>query len=140
MSMFVEGPQSPSIQLLAALSAAISAGISGIAIFLNGALERRARFKEANAERRARAEDLRLEREARLHEAARQRSANRKQLLMQEAAKLADWRLETYKRMSETQQRPVVLTDPIVLTERYYGWLTHMWKHGKLPDDPTIQR
>jgi hypothetical protein len=76
----------------------------------------------------------------RLHDAVRERSANRKQLLMQEAAKLADWRLETYKKMSELQQRPILLTDPIVLTEGYYGWLTHMWKHGKLPDYPKIER
>jgi hypothetical protein len=81
-----------------------------------------------------------LERGARLHEAVRERSASRKQLLMQEAAKLADWRLETYKKMSELQQRPFMLTDPIVLPEGYYGWLTQVWKHGKLPDDPKIER
>ena len=140
MLNFVDTPRPPSIQLLAALSAAISAGVSGVAIVLNGALERRARLKEANSERQARSEESRLEREARLHDAARQRSANRKQLLMQEAAKLADWRLETYKRMSETHQRTVILTDPIVLTETYYGWLTHLWKHGKLPEDARIER
>jgi hypothetical protein len=126
----VDGGASPfSLQLVAALSAAVAAGVSGLAIILNGVLERRTRLKEAI-----------LEREARQHESARLRAAGRKQLLMQEAAKLADWRVETAKRVSELTNRPVTLTDPIILMEKYYGWLTHLWKHGKLPDDPNLER
>ena len=124
-----EPAQPPSLQVLAALSAVIAAGVSGVAIVLNNILERRSRTKEAT-----------LEREARHYEAVRERSANRKQLLMQEAAKLSDWRMETYKRMSELSQRPVELTDPIIVLETYYKLLTHLWKHGNLPDDPKPQR
>jgi len=128
------------LQLLAALSAVIAAGVSGVAIVLNNILERRSRTKQAELERLARRQEAALEREARHYEAVRERSANRKQLLMQESAKLSDWRLETYKRMSELSQRPVELTDPIIGLETYYKWLTHLWKHGRLPDDPKLQR
>jgi hypothetical protein len=125
----IETTHAPSLQLVAAWSAAIAAGVSGCFVFLNGILERRARHHEAQKER-----------DARLVEGARERSANRKRLLVQEAAKLADWRVETAKRNSELSNRPVALTDPIVLMESYYKWLTHLWKHGCLPDDPRIER
>jgi len=138
--IFTETPQPPSLQLLAALSAVIAAGVSGVAIVLNNILERRSRTKEAELERLARQQEATLEREARHYEAVRERSANRKQLLMQEAAKLSDWRAETYKRMSDLSKLPVELTDPIIGLETYYKWLTHLWKHGKLPDDTKLQR
>lgn len=138
--VIADAAQPPSLQLLAVLSAAISAGVSGVAIVLNGALERSARLREASFERQSRETEARLEREAKNHEAARQRAASRKQLLMLEAAKLADWRVETFKRLSELNQHSVTLTDPIILMETYYGWLTHLWKHGKLPADPKLER
>lgn len=136
----IEPTPPPSLQLLAALSAVISAGVSGVAIVFNNILERRSRTKEAELERLARQQEATLEREMRHYEAVRERSANRKQWLMQEAAKLADWHVETLKRESELSQRPAVLTDPIIGIETYYKWLTHLWKHGKLPDDPKLQR
>jgi len=138
--VITDATQPPSLQLLAVLSAAISAGVSGIAIVLNGALERRARLREATLERQSRETEARLEREAKIHDAARKRAANRKQLLMQEAAKLADWRVETFKKLAELNQRSITLTDPVILLETYYGWLTHLWKHGKLPADPKLER
>jgi|HubBroStandDraft_5_1064220.scaffolds.fasta_scaffold35292_1 hypothetical protein len=129
-----------SLQLIAALSAVISAAVSGVAIVLNNILERRSRTKEAALERLAREQEATLEREAKRYEALRERSANRKQWLMQEAAKLAEWRVETIKRSSELSNRPVTLTDPIIGIETYYNWLTHLWKHGRLPDDPKLER
>ena len=59
---------------------------------------------------------------------------------MQEAAKLADWHVETLKRNAELTNQYVELTDPIVGLENYYRWLTYLWKHGKLPEDPKIER
>jgi len=62
-------------------------------------------------------------------------------MLIQEAAKLAELRLETVKRNSELMRQPVSLLDPIVMVEQYYKWLTHLWKHNELPvDDEHIQR
>jgi hypothetical protein len=124
------GEPSPiSLQFVALLSAAVGAAISSLAIILNGAFERRARLREAG-----------LEHQARERESAREREANRKQVLMEEAGKLADWRLETLKRNSELTGIPVLLPEAVVVMEKYYEWLTHLWEHGKLPSDPQIKR
>src|SRR5437899_612133 len=50
-----------------------------------------------------------LERKSRIEEAERERSASRKQMLIQEAAKLAELRLETVKRTSELSGQRVTL-------------------------------
>jgi hypothetical protein len=59
---------------------------------------------------------------------------------MDGAAKLADWRIQTVKRVSEITGRTAQILDAIVLMETYYGWLTHLWKHNQLPDDSRIER
>jgi hypothetical protein len=131
---------SSTVAVSAAIGAVVASGFSTIAIVVNGALERRSRRNEAALERQAREQEARLERQARQEESARERSANRKQWLMQEASKLTDWRVEIAKSQSEQTDRPATLTDPIVLMEGYYGFLTHLWKHGRLPDNPKIER
>jgi len=35
---------------------------------------------------------------------------------------------------------PTNLSDKIVLAETYYGYLEHLIKHGKLPEDRRIDR
>ncbi len=128
------------VALSAAVGAVVASTLSTVAILVNGALERRSKRAEAALERKAREEETRLEREARHQLAVRERAASRKQLLMQEAGRLADWRLTLYQKMSDKNNAPITLTDPIVLMEGYYQFLTNLWKHGKLPDDPKIER
>ena len=128
------------VALSAAIGAVVASGVSTIAILVNGAYERRSRRTEAAAERQSREQEAQLERQARHELAVRERSANRKQLLVQEAGRLADWRLEIAKTQSDKYDKPIALTDPIVLMESYYKFLTHLWKHGELPDDPKIER
>ncbi|SPE45759.1 exported hypothetical protein [Candidatus Sulfotelmatobacter sp. SbA7] len=128
------------VAVSAAVGAVVASAFSTVAILVNGAYERRSRRTEATVERQSREQEARLERQARHEQAVRERSADRKQLLMQEAGKLADWRLEIARTQSDKTNRPVTLTDPIVLMEGYYNFLTHLWKHGKLPNDPRIER
>jgi len=128
------------IAMSAAIGAVVASAFSAVAILANGAYERKLRKAEAAVERQFREQEARLERQASHELAVRERSANRKQLLMQEAAKLADWRLETAKSQSDKTNVPVRLTDPVVLMETYYNFLTHLWKHSKLPNDPKIER
>jgi hypothetical protein len=117
------------IALAAAIGAIVASILNVIAILVNGWLERRIRKQEAA-----------LERDMRRDESARERSANRKQWLMQEAAKLADWRLEITKKNSDNTGVQAMLTDPVKLMEGYYGLLTHLWKHGRLPSDMKAWR
>jgi len=128
------------VAISAAIGAVVASAFSTAAILLNGASERKSRRAEADIERRFREQEARLERQARHEQAVRERSANRKQLLVQEAGRLADWRLEIAKTQSDKYDKPINLIDPIVLMEGYYNFLTHLWKHGKLPTDPRIER
>jgi hypothetical protein len=102
---------------------------SALAIMINGMFERRTRQRET-----------RLDREARGREAEMEHSQKRKDVLIDHAVKLAESRNQLLMKAFDKSKSEVELRDPLVMAETYYRWLTHLWEHGKLPDDPDIQR
>jgi hypothetical protein len=66
------------------------------------------------------------------------RRARRQELLLKEALELAQWRIDVMVANLKGQRGE--LKDKIVLAETYYGYLQHLMEHGKLPDDPRIER
>ena len=68
-----------------------------------------------------------------------ERKARRQELLLKEALGLAQWRVDLAVAQTGPGQR-AILTDKVVLTETYYGYLQHLMEHGRLPNDPRIER
>ena len=64
-----------------------------------------------------------------------ERRARRKELLLQEALRLADWRIEILKHNADKTNEDIEMEDKIIQTERYYKLLKHLMKKGKLPAD-----
>jgi hypothetical protein len=68
------------------------------------------------------------------------RRARRAELLLKEALDLAQWRIDMARENRRSPEFPTNLSDKIVLAETYYGYLEHLIKHGKLPEDRRIDR
>jgi hypothetical protein len=70
----------------------------------------------------------------------RDRQAQRRSLLVEKSIELAKAKIEMTMRVAEASGRGANLYDPIVLAERYFGWLEHLEKHGRLPSDPKLKQ
>jgi hypothetical protein len=71
---------------------------------------------------------------------ALERRARRQELLLSKAIELAKGRTEMVLRLVEKTGGRASFQDDIILAEGYYQWLLHLLNHGRLPDDPRIDR
>lgn len=69
-----------------------------------------------------------------------ERKARKRQQILDMASRLAEWKSRDALDVAKHSGRAVDLLDPAVLVEAYYGWVDHLDKHGRLPDDPCIER
>jgi hypothetical protein len=68
------------------------------------------------------------------------RKARRRELLVNKAIELAKMRIEFLMRAADKSGHGVHLEDAIIMAESYYQWLAHLETHGRLPNDPKLQR
>jgi hypothetical protein len=70
-----------------------------------------------------------------------ERKAKQEDMLFQYALDLAKTRNERFLQVvKDFNISKWQMQDDIVTAEKYYEWLRYLRKHGKLPDDPMIQR
>jgi hypothetical protein len=56
------------------------------------------------------------------------------------AAELTKQNTELIERCLQGHRGSTRIPPPILFVESYFRWLSHWLEHGKLPDDPAIER
>ena len=68
------------------------------------------------------------------------RRARREDLLWTKALEMAHLRGEFILQIAKDTGRRTRFYDPVIIAETYHRWLTHLVKHGRLPNEARVRR